>query len=307
MRSNSSSERLTNNEKKKRRSRFKRDPHPFSATRIQQRDVEILEAIYDYRFLATSQIASLLFNTKKRAERRLRKLYDAELVDRIFRPVIVGSAEIIYVLDKPGVDILSGETGIDREEINDIRRKATKLKPFFLDHFIGINQFRVALTVASKSNNCNLLFWKYENELKNKNEQGLLIADKVKDPENPGQKIPVSPDAFFGLETPKGRTYFFLEVDRATMSNTRFKRKMTGYARYWLDGVYQEKWGYKTFRVLTTTTTNRLPNLLETTSQIAEKQLLPVFYFTDRKDITPEKLFCEIWKAPNDEGFRSIV
>ena len=289
---------------RKRRSRFERAQ--LSAVRIQARDIQILETLYNYRFLTTSQIAALFFNTKKRAEHRLRKLYDANLVDRIFRPVIVGSAETIYVLGRDGVTLLSRETGTDTAEISDIRLNAAKLKPFFLDHFIDINQVRVALTSASEINNYNMLFWKYENELKNKNEQGLLIADKVKDPENPGQRIPVAPDAFFGLETPAGRAYFFLEVDRATMTNTRFKRKMTGYARYWLDGVYQEKWGYKTFRVLTTTTAKRLPNLLETTSQLREKQLLSIFHFTDRDNITPERLFSEIWRVPGDGQNKSL-
>ena len=61
---------------------------------------------------------------------RLRKLYDANLVDRIFRPVIVGSAETIYVIRSAGVTLLSRATGIDTGDIGDIRLKATKLKPF---------------------------------------------------------------------------------------------------------------------------------------------------------------------------------
>jgi len=293
--------------KSQRRSRFKRAPLPNSLTRVQQRDIEILEALYSYRFLTTSQIESLFFNTKKRAERRLRKLYDAGLVDRIFRPVVVGSAEIIYVLSGYGVNLLSQETGVDREEINEARLKSQNQKSLFLDHFIDINQFRIALTLSCKTSNYAILFWKYENELKNVNEQGVLISDKVKDPENPSQKIPVSPDAFFGLETSKGKAYFFVEIDRATMSNTRFKRKMIGYTRYWLDGAYLEKWGYKTFRTLTVTTTNRLPRLLEVTGEIKEKQLLPILYFTDSKNITHQALFSDIWKTPNDESLKSIV
>ena len=292
---------------RKKRSRFNRDPQPFSMTRVQHRDVEILEGLYSYRLLTTSQITRLFFNTKKRAEQRLRKLFDGGLVDRIFRPVVVGSAEIIYILSEQGASILSQETGIDREEIDTIRLKAKKLTPFFLDHFLDINQFRISLMLASKANGYNLLFWKYENELKNKSDQGVLISDRVKDPENPGQMIPVSPDAFFGLDTPRGKAYFFLEADRATMSNSRFRRKMMGYARYWLDGVYQEKWGYRTFRVLTTTTKNRLPVLLEVTGRIRDKQLLPIFYFTDRDSVTPEKLFSEVWKTPNDDKARGII
>ena len=146
------------------RSRFERDPYPDSATRIQRRDIDILEAIHNYRFLTTSQVASLFFGTKKRAERRLRKLYDAELVDRIFRPVVTGTAEIIYVLNRTGISILSQQTGMDTEDIEVSQQRARKLKPLFLDHFIDINQFRVALTLGSEANSFDVLFWKYENE-----------------------------------------------------------------------------------------------------------------------------------------------
>jgi hypothetical protein len=295
-----------NQDKRTRVSRFNRRTKP-PQVRIQARDIEILNALSSYRFLTTTQVTSLFFNTKKRAEHRLRKLYDAQLIDRIFRPVIKGSAEIIHILDRFGVNLLAEETGIDRGEINAARQKAKSLKSFFLNHFIEINQFRVSLTLAAQNQNYELLFWKYETELKNQNEQGILIADKVKDPENPSQRIPVAPDAFFGLGTPKGKTYFFLEVDRATMDNSRFKRKIKGYARYWLDGVFQEKWGYKAFRVLTTTTKRRRPNLMQTTSEIKEQQLLPIFYFTSRENITPEQIFNEIWQVPNDEKVKSIV
>ena len=293
-------------ETKKRVSRYSRQAE-HAQIRIQERDIEILKALYSYRFLTTSQITALFFNTKKRAEHRLRKLYDAELIGRIFRPVIFGSAEVIYVLDKVGVNLLAQETGTDRDDINTARKQAKNLKSFFLNHFIDINQFRIALSLAIQANDYDLLFWKYETELKNKNEQGLLIADKVKDPKNPNQKIPVAPDAFFGLDTSQGKAYFFLEIDRATMDNTRFKRKMAGYARYFLDGVFQEKWGYNAFRVLTTTTTKRLPNLLKTTSEIDEKQILPIFHFTDRKNITPDRLFSAIWQVPDKKQHRSIV
>ena len=181
------------------------------------------------------------------------------------------------------------------------------IKPFFLDHFIEVNQFRLSIALATPRHNCKLLFWKYDHELQNKNKKGVLISDRVVDPENPTQRIPVTPDGFFGLETPRGKAYFFVEVDRATMDNPRFKRKMRGYARYWLDGVFTEKWGYKSFRVLTSTTKRRVPNLLKTTSELNEKQLLSIFHFTDRVYITPEHILGQVWLAPNQSQPRSIV
>ena len=289
----------------KRVSRFQRNP--TSKIQIQERDIEILQALYSYRLLSTTQIAVLFFSTKKRAEKRLRQLFDAELIDRVFRPVVVGAAEILYILDKAGVSLLAQHLGTDRGEINTERLKAKSLKPFFLDHVIEVNQFRVAVTLATPQHDSKLLFWKYEHELQNKNQQGVLISDRVTDPKNPAEKIPVTPDGFFGLETPRGRTYFFVEVDRGTMDNPRFLRKMRGYARYFLDGVYEEKWGYKAFRVLTTTTKRRVENLIKTTGQLSEKQLLAMFHFTERENMTPERILQEIWQVPLEEGVRSIV
>lgn len=269
--------------------------------------MSILNALASYRLLTTSQLARLFFTTKKRAERRLRQLYDAELVERIFRPVIRGSAEILYILDREGVNTLVQERGGDRAEIQTARTRAKSLKTFFLDHFIEVNQFRLSITLSAPAHNSSLIFWKYEHELQNKNKKGVLISDRVTDPENPSQKIPVTPDGFFGLKTPRGNAYFFVEVDRGTMDNQRFKRKMRGYARYWADNVFQEKWGFKMFRVLTTTTTRRVSNLLKTTSQLKETRLLSMFYFTDKKNVTPEEILSAVWRRPNQDELRGIV
>lgn len=290
----------------KRVSRFTHAVTP-TAIRLQARDIKILEALYRYRLLTTSQLGSLFFSSQNRAERRLRQLYDAELIERIYRPVAIGSAELLYVLDKEGVNLVAKELGIDRGEVQTARTRAKALKPLFLDHFIEVNQFRLSVTLAAPVHHHHLIFWKYDHELQNRNRQGVLISDRVTDPEHPTQKIPVTPDGFFGLETPRGNAYFFVEVDRATMDNPRFKRKMRGYARYWLDGVYEEKWGYKTFRVLTSTTPRRVPNLLKTTSQLSETQLLSVFHFTEQHNISPERVFDPIWYVPNQDGRRSVV
>jgi len=283
-----------------------RDPH-HALVQLQERDIDILDALSSYRLLTTSQLARLFFTTKKRAERRLRQLYDAELVERIFRPVVRGSAEILYALDREGVNLLAQEQGRDRAEIQTARTRAKSLKPFFLDHFIEVNQFRLSITLSAPNHNSKLIFWKYEHELQNKNKKGVLISDRVTDPDNPSQKIPVTPDGFFGLETPRGNAYFFVEVDRGTMDNQRFRRKMRGYARYWADNVFQEKWGYKRFRVLTATTTRRVPNLLKTTSQLKDTRLLPMFCFTDRANVTPEEILGEVWRTPNQAEAQSIV
>lgn len=269
---------------------------------LQDRDVEILKALHEYRFLTTTQVADLFFCSKSKALRRLRQLYDNGLVARIFRPVVVGSAEIIYCLDSYGVSVLTQHLGIDREDIDWSRRSFTRLKSLFLDHALEVNRFRIALCLAVRDDpGSGLLDWKYDNELQTKNEKGILISDKVTDPDNRTKKIRVTPDAFFGLSTPRGRAYFFLEADLGTEDNYQFKKKMQGYLRYYMDGHYQSKYGHNAFRVLTTTTAKRLPNLVRTTQKaVIDKRLQTMFYFADREHIAPEGILNQIWRAADE-------
>lgn len=292
-----------------RRSRFVRTPEQ-SPMILQDRDVKILETLYHYRFLTTTQIADLYFGSKSKALRRLRQLYDNGFVARIFRPVVVGSAEIIYYLDSYGVNVLARHLGIDREEVNWSRRSFVRIRSLFLNHALEVNQFRLAIHMATLDNSeVDLLFWKYDNELQTKNERGILISDKVVDPENSTKRIRVTPDAFFGLSTPKGRAYFFLEADLGTEDNYQFKKKTQGYLRYYTDGHYQQKYGYRIFRVLTTTSTNRLPNLLRTTQKaVVDRRFQSMFYFADREHVNSESIFAPIWRTPSEpDSRRSIV
>src|SRR6266566_3373867 len=65
--------------------------------------------------------------------------------------------------------------------------------------------------------------------------------------------IPVAPDAYFALEDAKGRTNFFLEADRGTMTTKRFHLKLKAYAAYWREKKHHDKFDIKHFRVLTVT------------------------------------------------------
>ncbi len=249
--------------------------------------------------LTTSQITALFFGTHKRACTRLRDLFDADMVHRIHRPVIVGSAEIVYALGKQGVLRLAKHLKIDRKIINEVRLRFEEPKSLFLDHYLEINQFRVALCVGSGANDCNLNDWKYETDLKIKKAGELPKVIRVKDPEKAERTIPVVPDGFFTIETPESNLHhFFLEADRGTMEPARFRRKMLGYARYRMDKIYRQHLDISGFRVLTIT--DRVPSLLDVTAQIRPQNFHSMYYFADIQDITPDALFTPIWKVPSE-------
>ena len=282
----------------KRRNRFQRNP--VKSIQLRDRDYAILTALYEYGMLTTSQVASLFFGTHKRACVRLRQLFDSGMVHRIFRPVVMGSSEIVYALGREGVYRLAKHLGIDRKVMNESRLRFEDPKPLFLDHYLEINQFRVALSVAAGSAGYIVKDWKYETDLKIKSPGELPKAVRVKDPEKVGRTIPVVPDGFFTIETPESNAHhFFLEVDRGTMEPARFRRKMLGYARYRIDRIYRGHLDISGFRVLTIT--NRVSSLLDTTAQVRPQQFQPMYCFADIEDITPEKLFSGIWRVPNNE------
>ncbi|MBA7494287.1 hypothetical protein ES702_04862 [subsurface metagenome] len=287
----------------KKRNRF--TPQPVKSIQLRDRDYTILTALFEYGMLTTSQIATLFFGTHKRACVRLRELFDAGTVHRIFRPVVVGSAEIVYALGKDGVSRLAKHLKIDRKQINESRLRFEDPKPLFLDHYLEINQFRVALCAGTKANDYKVKDWKYEADLKIKKAGELPKAVRVKDPEKAGRTIPVVPDGFFTLEVPDNRQHhFFLEVDRGTMEPARFRRKMLGYARYRMDKIYRQHLNISGFRVLTIT--DRVSSLLNATTQIRPQQFHLMYYFADIQDITPEALFTAIWKVPNDNQNKAL-
>ena len=115
----------------------------------------------------------------------------------------------------------------------------------------------------------------------------------------------MAPDAFFGLEDPQGRLYFFLEADRGTMTVPRFTRKIAAYATYLREGRHRDKFGIKSFWVLTVTTgRRRREHLISAARDVdAVRSLEYHFLFTDEECISlehPESFLGKIWTTPGD-------
>ena len=87
--------------------------------RLTERDVAIIQAIYEYRALTTTQIQRLLFpvgdghaSSRGRpvhCQQRLKLLYHNEYVTRDERPTKLseGRQALVYFLDKKGAQLLS--------------------------------------------------------------------------------------------------------------------------------------------------------------------------------------------------------
>src|ERR1700693_2783347 len=78
--------------------KFERPPQPKSGV-ITDRDLDIIEVILRYRFSPTSELVRLVGGNEDVTQRRLRRLWEAGLINRFAFPGIRNHSEFIYYLD----------------------------------------------------------------------------------------------------------------------------------------------------------------------------------------------------------------
>src|SRR5713101_6144259 len=74
-------------------------PEEIDKGRISDRDLDIIEAVLRYRFSPTSELVRLVGGNEDVTQRRLRKLWEWQLVNRFAFPGIRTHSEFHYYLD----------------------------------------------------------------------------------------------------------------------------------------------------------------------------------------------------------------
>jgi hypothetical protein len=292
---------LTQSMSKAKQVHRKRDQRPANPDRMRltQRDREIVKAVYEYRVLKQEQIQRLFGMTKTRATRVLQRLFHHGYLARVFLPVIKGAAPTLYVLDRAGVQLLRSDFGLETLKWHPTSKS---LKHEFLEHTAAINDFRITLTIACQREGYGLT-WVGENEIKSD-----IDRVKVQVRRFTYKSIPIVPDSYFLIETPRGVAHFFLELDRATMPTSRFQSKIRGYIAYYENGGFVARYSPSDedarFRVLTViagvpTGEKRLVNLKAATQQVGGANL---FWFAKSQELTPETVLKhDVWIVAGDD------
>ena len=262
-------------------------PKPIALT---DRDKAIIISVYENRFLRRDQIQRLFFTDTSlpACNMRLKKLYDHYFLDRLFKPVAVGSSQAVYALNKRGADLVAQILEIDRYQVN-WKRDHNRVEFLFLEHTLAVSEFMVNLDLAlALSTSANLFFYRRGDK---------SLVTRVPDPTKKKKYLLVAPDAFFGLSIlGNGKSYFFLEVDMGTETLTRFAEKIIAYKQFWKSGKYTDIYGYKHFRVLTIAESGRrLMNLIEATKKAGGKSM---FLFTTFSQIEKQSVLGRVWQSP---------
>lgn len=274
-----------------RRPRHKRARHP-QPMREGENDRNIVRLLYDYRVLSQRQLERLLGRARSTVQRLLRRLYDHRYVDRLFLPIAeFGSSPALYILDQRGIDLLR-RMGV--EDVSGVPGKS--LSGMFLEHTQAINDFRIALTLHCHQRGWTMTEWHTENQIK-------ADYDRVKIRSRP-EPVALVPDGYFGIHVPErgGTAYFFLELDRGSMTLDRFREKVEAYVISHHAGGYQRRFGHQGFRVLTVVAgvgRGRVRNLCTTTGRVP--RIGRRFWFTHLADTQlPGVLDDPIWTVAGE-------
>jgi len=273
------------------RYRKAKNPPPM---RLTERDKKVIEWVYLFRFLTRDQIKLLEFENASitACQRRLSLLYHNKYLSAIHKPSHAGygSSKRVYCLSKRGKDVVSFMyDGMDSKNVK-WNKKSNQVEIYFLEHTLAVNDVRVAFTISARSLGYKLN-WIPEWDLK-------ALKEKVRDPENPGKTLAVTPDGYFILKGEGKEARFFIEADRATETNRRWKDKIRGYVEYVKTGQYYKRYNAESLRVLTITTTQeRLENLLATTKNVKGASF---FWFTTKEKILNNNVIINhIWTKSN--------
>ena len=269
--------------------------------RFTARDVILLSLVWQYRILRRDQIQQLLFPSKNTANERLKRLYQHGFIQRRWRPVEYGQGmgQALYLLDARGADLLAQKSGLDRGEIHS-RASHNKVSSPFLDHMLMINDVRIAVAMAAKTAAYRIERWLTQEELSASPDHVCLSGA------NGSHKVAVIPDSYFCLRLGSRRAHFFIEADRATVSNKRWAQRVCAYLEYVRSGQYVRRYGAHCLRVLTVTTgVKRLANLKHTTEGAGGG---PMFWFATLGDVTAEAVLHQaIWHVVGQEGVHPLL
>jgi hypothetical protein len=188
---------------------------------LTQRDLLILQALYDYRYLNTLQVKELFFPSLRSCQIRLQSLKDLGLIYRwkVIETPGVRRRHSLLLISARGARVLADWHGDDSRDYVE-RSHDARDHCWHATHDLEANQFFLDVIMQSRERNDEgLLVWY--------GEEHVRAERQVTGREN---KWPVpTPDGCGVYLTAGGRILFDLEWDRATESLARLRQKIGSY------------------------------------------------------------------------------
>lgn len=285
--------------------------------RLTKRDIEIINACYEYRALTSAQIHTLIFArdqvSQQRCHHRLKLLFHHGYLHRDEQPTRLseGRRPLIYFLDRKGAQLLAGYLSISLAELDwDPKDTVAGTSHLFIDHLLKTNDVRIAISLAAQKENVTIEQWIDDKTLRSRQMKDYVTLADAKQHD---RKVAIVPDGYFHLTVGDRQSHHFVETDMCTVVGLSTKsgrrdwaKKVRSYLAYHGSGQFQARYHTSSFRVLTVTTgQRRLANLKKITEEAGGKSR---FWFTTFEQLTSDTVLSQpIWQIAGREGEYSLV
>lgn len=274
---------------------------------LQERDFQLLNTVYEYRFIDAEQLRALFAPSVKDPVVQGAKTNQAitrRLNDLFHHGYLTRPKAQLALRERYGIELPMSKAQ---------ERGTADVHDRHLLHTLMVSTFRATLERAlADSLTVALALWKREYDLKTKTlaiDYPVGLQGKRK-----RESVPVRPDAFFTLKLitrPEPNTLnFFLEADRSTMRHAEFSKKALGYLAYYKAREHTKAYGIQEFRVLTITPTHeRRDNLRATVADTLNRAHITGkdtrrFLFACERDYAlnrPATLLAALWYDLNSQ------
>lgn len=264
--------------------------------RLTARDLDLLDALGDYRFLSIPQVCALFFPSAQAAGRRLRELAAKKLAVPVFMPVRPYSREsqVVYGLGARGANQLTARHNGLRPRHLTSREQRSGL---YLDHTLRRNDVRIALDLLqTKHPNFALMGWQ-------QNPDAIRASAVVKIGARTEKRVPMVPDGLALVRVAGECQVLAIEVDMGTVPIERMWRRYRAYWKWWHTGGARLRYGPAPYRVLTLANSAKRAEALRVSAARAPErgsQGSKLFWFAtlDQADITnPERILDAAWSV----------
>jgi Replication-relaxation len=291
-------------------SKFSRPETPSRGV-ITDRDLDIIEAVLRYRFSPASELVRLVGGNRNVTLRRLRLLWEWQLINRFAFPGIRTHSEFIYYLDRQQtLDLLverwrlkslheqmEEEVRLNREaDYAGAAVRGQHMKLGFLQHSLMISRMHFMLEMASRDSGgaVGLAAWRQGAELRgNKIEVPEISSRRIEgtnkyvweEHDVKTQRLPVEPDALFSLNFDDGRVaHFCYEADRGTMPLADMLKKFRAYRAFIKQGRHRGAFGVHPIRAVLIETIDesrarKLMELVESAPVVGQGTQSGLFWF----------------------------
>jgi hypothetical protein len=252
------------------------DDAALPSFRLTQRDQTMLEAIAQYRYLSSPQLHRIAGGSERGIRNRLRLLTAHALLNRRAPHI---TEPFAYGLTRQGARLLA-ERGIAIDYRQDWTA-TSRTTALFLNHTLAIAEtmlhFRFATAVRSLGLVDHDALLPHMPQLTQNARDPFALRTTLR---QGGKELPVAviPDRLFALVYPDARHHFALEQDMGSMDiwasrlvgKSSMRRKLLAYARAREQNRFIDTWNFRSFRVLTVTTSeSRIRTMLEAQRKLA--------------------------------------